>query len=112
MPVFVYRIDIEGKWDTSQSGGITYTEACIHEPYSIATGTVDELISMGGVTTASFIYCKSDQTITLNFNSSSGTNVAVTENRPLLITGTSVTAIYASNASGSSANVTMLIAGA
>jgi hypothetical protein len=112
MPVFTYKINIEGKWDTQESGGVTYTEACIHEPYVIATGTTDELISMGGVTTASFLYIKSDQTITINFNSNTGTNISILANKPFLASGCAVTAIYASNSSGANANTTMVIAGA
>ena len=72
----------------------------------------DTTIPLGGITTVDLMYMISDQACTINLNSSSGTDITIDPNKPLVLSGTAVTAIYISQSSGSTANVKYLIAGA
>lgn len=105
MPIYSYRISVR-EWDIEDAGSVKYTEAASHEPYVIATGTVDQSIPMGGVSTASLIYIKSDVEISVKFNSTV-TDLAktISANGELFWKGCSVTAVYITNASGSDATI-------
>ena len=92
-------------------GSVSYTEYTLQE-IVIATASTDTAINFGGVTTADVVYIKSDQTITINIDSNTGTDITLDANKPLLLTGTAITALYVSNASGSSANITIALWGA
>ncbi len=112
MPTLSYNLAMFGLWTHNDTGGVAFTEACIHDPYALATATTDEALPMGGVTTASVLYLLSTQDITVNLNSNAGTNIVLSANKLFFSAGLAVTAIYLSNASGSTANITALIAGA
>ena len=85
-------------------GSVSYSETDFQH-YILATGTTDTQLSFGGVTTADVFYMKSDQAITLNINAAAGTDITIDANKPLVLTGTAITAAYVSNSSGSSANI-------
>ena len=75
--------------------------------YELADGTTDQAIPIStttGVTTIQAFYIRSDQTISLR-QIAADTAWSVTAYRPLLVTGTSMTALLATNASGSTANI-------
>jgi hypothetical protein len=104
-----YQIILGNK--VSESGSVSYTEYTMQE-FVVANGSSDSSVSFGGVTTADIVYLKSDQALTVNINSSSGTNITLDANKPLISVGTAVTAMYLSNASGTDANVLFKIWGA
>jgi hypothetical protein len=103
-----YQIIIGNK--ISDSGSVSYTETTWQE-LVVATGSTDTALNFGGITTAELIYLKSNQELTLNINSNSGTNITIKANKPFSMTGTSVTAAYVSNSSGTDANVAFRIWG-
>ena len=81
--------------------------------YEVATAVTDQAIPIStttGVTTIEGFYIKSDQTISLR-QVAADTAWTVTANRPLLVTGTSMTALLISNASGSTANIKLRVWG-
>lgn len=73
---------------------------------TVADGVTDTALVLGDVSTVNALYLESDQALSIRFNSAAGTQWTVTANCPLILTGIgSVTAIYISNASGSTANL-------
>lgn len=78
--------------------------------YEVVTATSDEAISLVGVTTASAFFLYSDQTITYVLNGAD-TAITLTARGWVLLWNTSITACTISNASGSTANVTVGIWG-
>uniref|UniRef100_A0A6M3L2J5 Uncharacterized protein n=1 Tax=viral metagenome TaxID=1070528 RepID=A0A6M3L2J5_9ZZZZ len=103
-------------WDITIGGNVyrgsaSYTEHT-KQLVAVATGTSDSGLNFGGVTTATVVLVNSDQNISVDINASAETAKSVLANRPLLLTGTAATAIYVTNASGSTANVTFEIWGA
>ena len=95
----------------SYTGSVSYTERTRQE-IAIATAASDTQIVFGGVTTADVLLLTSDQQITVNFDANDGTDITVDANKPVLFTGTAMTAIYVSNSSGSTANIVLDIYGA
>jgi hypothetical protein len=95
----------------SEFGTAGYTESTFLEQV-IATGSTDTQLSFGGITTADIVYLKSDQALTLNLQSSAGTDIPIDANKPFMQAGTAVTAAYVSNASGTDANIIFRIWGA
>jgi hypothetical protein len=83
---------------------VSYT-ALTWQELVIATGSADTAINFGGVTTADVFYLKSDQALTLNVQSNSGTNITVDANKPCILTGSAITSAFLSNSSGTDANV-------
>ncbi len=83
---------------------VSYDEYLMQE-VELATASSDSEFSLGGVATVDVLYFKSDQQVTINLNSSSGTDITVDANKPVLLCGTSITALYVSNSSGSTANI-------
>ena len=77
----------------------------------VADGTSNSAIAFGPVTTADILYIESDQQITLK-QVSGDTAITIDAGGFVLLWGTSATAYIISNASGSTANVTYIIAGA
>ena len=110
--VATYALTLSGTDISTESrrGSVSYDESLVQN-YEIATGVTDEAISIGGVATIDVLFLESDQAITLNINSSTGTDITVDANKPLLITGTSITALYVSNSSGSTANIRYVLLG-
>ena len=107
----VIKMNLDVGDAVSDTLSVAYAEATIQH-IIVANGASDTSVGLGGVTTADVVYLKSDQQLTINFNSSSGTDITIDANRPALLTGTSVTALYVSNASGSNANVDIKFWGA
>ena len=104
----VVRFDLS-LWATnvpviSEAASVAYDEALWQE-IEVADAASDSQLSFGGVATVDVLYLISDQALTYNINSSSGTDLTLDANKPLFMAGTSVTALYVSNASGSTANV-------
>lgn len=97
--------------DNAYTGGIAYTVRSYQE-FTQATATTDTAVSMGGVTTCDALFLKSDQALTLNINSSAGTDITVDASKPLILCGSAITALYLSNASGSTANIIIDMYGA
>ena len=77
----------------------------------VATGTSNSALAFGPVTTASILYIESDQTISLK-QVSGDTAITITAGGFVLLFNTSATAYIITNASGSTANVHYVIAGA
>jgi len=88
---------------------ISEDEAVYHQ-IEISSGTSDFAVDFGGVGTADVVYVESDIDISFRLVGS-GTSIAVDANGFALIWGTAPTAVLLSNASGSTANVKVLIAG-
>lgn len=91
--------------DFNFNGSSSYT-ARTEQDIVVANGASDTALSLGGVTTGSVFVAKSDQTLTLNINSNSGTNITLSANTPVAVAGTSITALFVSNGSGTDANLT------
>lgn len=85
-------------------GSVQYDES-IHQDIEITTGTTDSQLAFGGVTTVDVLYLISDQAITLNLEATTGTDIPVDANKPIFLSGSSITAAYVSNSSGSTANI-------
>lgn len=71
----------------------------------VADDAVDQVISLGGVTTASMVMIKSNQTVSIKFNT-----LDAISGKLFFMKGTSVTSIKASNSSGSTATLQVLVA--
>lgn len=113
MPAATCKIQINGlPTAVADAVSMAYTEAVILWPWQLATASTDTAMSMGSVTTIDVLYLKSDQAITVNFDLNTGTDITVDANKPLLLTGTAITAVYISNASGSTANIYVIGLGA
>lgn len=108
MPTLRWSLTLDGPVAIAKYGSITYTES-FYQEVEEATGTTDTALAVGGVGTATALYFESDQALTLNLNSNTGTDISVLANKPVTLTGTSITALYISNASGSTANVKYLL---
>jgi len=89
---------------------LAHDECVYYSNYEVATGTTDGAISLGPVTTATVVYVKSDQTVTVKHNASA-TAITITANGFILLFNTSVTALTVTNASGSTANMKIYFAG-
>jgi hypothetical protein len=74
----------------------------------LATGTADEAIDLGQITTVRAMLIKSDQPVSLEINA--GT-VAGASGNIILMIGCAITALTISNASGNVANVKICLAG-
>ena len=111
MPTLKYGLSVDAPIAVADYASVTYTTstALVHTE---ATGTTDTALSMGDVTTADVVYIKSDKALTLNINVNTGTDIPLDANQPFFMGGTAITALYISNASGSTANVTYFLAGA
>lgn len=90
---------------------LSETEVVWYEDYPVATATTDGEISLGSITTADVFYIYSDQQITYKLN---GADTACTldAGRFHLHWGDAVTALTITNASGSTAYLKILFAGA
>jgi len=88
---------------------ISEDEAVYHQ-IEIADGTTDFSVDLGGVTTPNTLYVESDQDISFR-RAVGGTIIAVDANGFDLSWGTTFTSLLLSNASGSTANVKVLITG-
>ena len=97
--------------DQSYAGAASYTEK-IEAEAAIATGASDTALSIGSLTTVDVMILISDQAISININSNAGTDITVDANKPLALAGTAITALYVSNASGSTANIKYSLYGA
>jgi len=94
----------------SKTHSISEAEGVWHE-LQLATASVDSAVNFGGVTTGDIVLLSSDQTISWRC-AATDTAIALDANRVHLLVGTNLTAILLSNASGSTANVKVLVAGA
>lgn len=117
MPVVVrFKLEVEeagGGIADSQLISAAFDEAGGMTLYEVATAVTDQAIPIStttGVTTIQGFYIKSDQTISLR-QVAADTAWSVTANRPLLVTGTSMTALLVSNDSGSTANIRLRVWG-
>jgi len=73
----------------------------------VATGVTDQIIGLGGLSTVQALLIISDQAISIKLNDF--TPAILT--KQLLLTGLTVTSIKVSNASGTQANVRVILAG-
>jgi len=95
--------------DTDNARVITLDEYQ-HVNIQVADATTDLLINFGGVATANFIYIKTDQTITYKLNGTGNLAISATKNAPTFLNTASITSLHISNASGSAANMQIIIA--
>ena len=90
-------------------------EGTVHH-FELPTGTTDQSLivigAAGGIETVTAIAVSADQTISVTLGAA-GSNVAfqVSANNPMIVMGTSVTAVSFDNSSGSTANVTVMVGG-
>ena len=117
MPVVArLRIELEevgGGVIDSRSVTAAFDESGRMSLYEVATAVTDQAIPIStttGVATIQAFYIYSDQTITIR-QVAGDTGEQVTANRPYLVFGTSRTALLVSNASGSTANILLWVAG-
>lgn len=110
--VATYHISLSGTDISTESrrGGISYDESLV-QAIEIADGAADTELSIGGVATIDVLFLESSQAITLNINSNTGTDITIDANKPLLLAGTSITNLYVSNSSGSTANIRYVVLG-
>ena len=90
---------------------ISEAELCFYEDYPVVTATTDGAIALGSITTADIFYISSDQAITYKLNGSA-TAVTLDANCHHIYMGTAITALTVTNASGSTAYLDILFAGA
>ena len=89
---------------------VSHTESIWHEMV-VATATTDSAVSFGGVTTADVVLISSDQTISYR-QAVTDTATTLDANGVHILCRTAITALYLTNASGSSANVKIILIGA
>jgi len=112
MPTLNYSLSLYGcVTPVSRTGGVSSAEKCDFD-YALATASTNTAITLGSITTATWLYVYSDQAISVNINSNTETAKSVLANKPLFISGTSITALYVTNASGSTANMKIKAGGA
>ncbi len=111
MPTSKYALTLDAPFPVADYGSVTYTESVIHE-YTLATASTDSSISFGMITTAALFYFKSDAVVTLELQSASGTALVLVASKPVFLAGCALTAAYVTNASGATANIVCVIAGA
>ena len=92
-------------------GCVAFTESTSLD-FILATGSADTAISLGELTTVDMLFIKSDQAISLNFQADTGTDIPIDANKPVLLTGTAITAVYGTNASGTNAKISLKLWGA
>ena len=113
MPVLRMKIEVENVGEgmvfaKEVTAAVTKTEL---QQYTIPTATTEQAITFPpGFTTVTTILISSDQTISY-VKTTGQTTTTVTANCPHLLTGTSLTALLINNASGSTANVKLLLGG-
>lgn len=78
--------------------------------YEVADSTSDESINFAGLTTATAVLLRSDQTVSFKINGGD-TAIQLTANGLFVLFNTSITSLTISNSSGSTANVTVVLAG-
>ena len=78
--------------------------------YLVADATSDESVDLAGIATVDVFLITADQDITYKLNGSSDA-ITLDANGVHILFGTSITAVTVSNASGSTANVTVFFAG-
>lgn len=104
------------KYDSSMGefsdlGSFAYAESAGGD-YALATASTNTSLNFESITTATAFYIKSDQAISVNINSNTETAKSLTAGSFMLSVGTSVTALYITNSSGSTANIKWRIWGA
>lgn len=107
---YVIRLDGEDFPPVADLGSAAYTEATVQR-IAVATGTSNQSIDFGGVTTADIVYIKSDQGITYKVNGGSDSNT-LDAGKPVIYAGTAVTGLTVSNSSGATANILIILIGA
>ena len=114
--VVKFKVEVEsvgGGFSDGRVNSAAFDEGGSMTNYELADGTTDQAIPIStttGVTTIQAFYIYSDQTISLR-QIAADTAWTVTANRPLIVTGTSMTALLVSNASGSTANIKLAVFG-
>lgn len=94
----------------SKTHSISEAEGVWHE-LQLADATTDSSVNFGGVTTSDIILISSDQAISWRA-AATDTAIGLDANRVHVLVGTNLTAVLLTNASGSTANVKVLVAGA
>ena len=81
---------------------------------TLATGITDQIlvdIGTGGLATVAQLALVSDQNISIKFGTAASNQaITVLANAPILLAGIAQTLVYLSNASGSTANITYMLA--
>lgn len=117
MPVAKLRVDLEilgrGTISVANQVSASFDESGYLDHYEVVHVTTDQAMPIStttGITTIQAFYIYSDQTITIR-QVAGDTGEQITANRPYLVFGTSRTALLVSNASGSTANIRIWVAG-
>lgn len=93
----------EFQWTRTYTEGGSYIEA-------IPDATVDQLMTMVGVTTAKMVVVAAvDKTLTVRLNVITGTAIVLDAGGVLVLAGAAITAIYVSNSSGATARVVVML---
>jgi hypothetical protein len=109
MPVARWSLQLEDEDfpPICEPGSLSYTESTVQK-IQVGTGTSDSSISFGGVTTAQVFYITSDYAVSYKLNGGT-TSHTVTANGHHMLIGAAITAVTISNASGSTANVLIIL---
>lgn len=112
MPVFSAHLKLGSPDGPNLAKSIATSAAVWTEGYrTVADGTSNSAIAFGPVTTADLLYISSDQQITLK-QVSGDTAITIDAGGFVILWGTSATAYIISNASGSTATIHYIVAGA
>ena len=111
MAVARATIDVEviGQGNLDFLGSVSIDEANIRK-YEVADSTTDEAVNVAGVAAVDVFAVKSDQAVSYKLNGSSDA-VTLDANGFHALFGTNITAMTVTNASGSTANIEILMAG-
>lgn len=116
MPVVRLKVEIEAIGTMGnifpKQFSLACTE-CLSSTYQLATATTDQSVPQNfttGITTATVVGIYSDKTISWK-QVPADTAGVITAGGMVLLFNTSITALVLSNASGSTANVTFILAG-
>jgi len=115
MPILTLKLEVE-----EVGRGIVYSKVQSlaenevgWQEYQVTTGTSDQDIAFNltnGITTIDLMLISSDQTISYEINGAD-TTITLDANCVHALWGTNITALTVTNASGSTANLKILIAG-
>ena len=111
MPVINATVTItkDGRDIVSRSKALAVDEV-VDDSFEIATGVTEGNYFPGNLTTATFLYIDSDQTLTIFYTTSQTANTLTAQGFQIHI-DTSFTSLLITNGSGTTANVRLVIAG-
>jgi len=111
MPVVRVQLDIaEGSNVIRSLSATQAVDEWSVEKFEVATGVTEGNIVPRNLTTLNHVYVETDQVVTVLF-AASGTAITLNVGGILLVTQTSETVLLLTNASGNTANITVIAGG-